>query len=212
MITKLKESTMTGKLLRIAALNTSPLDNAFCKKMHNSEKKYKTKKSKLPNGFDKIFTVYYKEIENELETVCNKCYSCKMLNGIRKTCRKPWHENGEKLSSGIIPKNEVIETSSIYYRFNAHGELINMNHMINLMNIVKNNPKTKFALWTKRKSIVQKWLKENHKPDNVNFIYSNPVIQNNTENVNINCGARNCFDCAICYEKNSIVNVNELLK
>ena len=44
----------------------------------------------------------------------------------------------------------------LYFRFSAHGEIINLNHLINIFNICDKNELTTFALWTKKKRLSKK--------------------------------------------------------
>jgi hypothetical protein len=46
--------------------------------------------------------------------------------------------------------------------------------------------------------------------DKVFTVYDPDFIE--AENIDINCGARNCFDCGLCYEKNGVAVINEKLK
>jgi hypothetical protein len=139
----LKVSKMTGKLEGLEAISTSPLDNEYCQRMS-------------AGGVG----------------ICEHCYSCSMLNGLRKNCRPAWKRNGEILSSRILSDDEIaqIKFKSDIIRFNAHGELINEIHFKNLVNIARLNPKRTFALWTKRVSLVQSVDKE--KPHNLIIIKS----------------------------------------
>jgi hypothetical protein len=115
--------------------------------------------------------------------------------------------------------------------------LANDIQVINYFNICKANPYTNFALWTKNPQIVYKAiLKGYEKPTNLNIIYSSLFMNQPTkietikrkypfidkvftvydekiaQSVSINCGARKCLKCRICYEKNDITEVNEIVK
>jgi hypothetical protein len=46
--------------------------------------------------------------------------------------------------------------------------------------------------------------------DKVFTVYDPAYIE--AESIEINCGARNCFDCGLCYEKNGVEVINEKLK
>ena len=60
-----------------------------------------------------------------------------------------------------------------FFRFNAHGELINLTHLENLVRIAKKNPHCNFALWTKRNDLIVKYFKTRDKPKNFILVYSN---------------------------------------
>lgn len=163
------------------------------------------------------------------DCICSKCYSQKALNTYAPTARNVWKRNGEILSSGLLDDLPVIRRD--YFRFHSHGEILNETHFINLMNIAKNNPDTRFALWTKRKDIVAKLGKIG--AENLTLIYSEPKLNNlkttppknydkiftvfteeyiKDNDININCGGKLCMGCLICYKENKIINVNEHLK
>ena len=203
---------MTGKLKGVPAINTSPLDNPFCEKMSKVE-----------------------------GSICSFCYSRKMVSGIRKNCREGWKTNGEELSSRLLTVSEIkalhLEEKAPHgiIRFSAHGELINYKHAYNLIKIAQIYPSLIFGLWTKRLDILNEvFVKaEIEKPDNLVVIYSNPtvdsiipvailqvrylfvdkvfnVISNDSDSVN--CGARSCATCKLCYSKDSTPEIIEKLK
>ncbi len=199
---ELKISTMTGKLEHIPAINTNTLTNPFCVKMHNSEN---------PNS------------------ICVECYSHRMLNGYRQNCAPAWQQNSDLLSKSILPDDQIPVINSHSFRFHGHGELLNVIHYINFLRIAQKNPHCTFALWTKRREIIQRlrhyaeinWSYS--KPDNLILVYSNPTIDkvmktppigfdkvfNNTSTLTTadNCSGRKCIDCMQCYRLDSGVNV-----
>ena len=178
---------MSGKLIDIPALNTSPLNNKFCKAMNKKK-----------------------------DSICGSCYSINMLKTFRKRADVPFRNYGKFLSDKIhpleyLPKNP----NSLYVRFNAHGELINLNHTINLFNICLKSPHTTFTLWTKRVNLVHKAIKQQGKPNNLLLVFSTSAIDDTsslpkhfdkTFNVQskmdnkTNCFGK-CIDCLKCYTK-----------
>lgn len=198
---------MTGKLKGIRSINTSPVDNPFCLMM-----------SKNPN------------------TICSKCYSIKMIkNGYRKNCLPAWQKMGDLLSSDLLDISEIKACPNCnLIRFSAHGELINLTHLENLIQITKANPQAICTLFTKRKDLVEQLNQPI--PANMLMVYSNPLINKRmysydipkkfdkifsvfTEDyakywgININCGKKKCKNCQICYTTFSTTNViNELIK
>ena len=186
---------MSGKLKGIPAINTNPLTNTFCQKMSKND-----------------------------NNICKYCYSQKMLKTFRQSCVDCFTKNGKELSEIVIPEYFLPVFNSKYVRFSAHGELINNIHLTNYINIAKKNPSTTFALWTKRKTMVQKRISEI--PDNIILVYSSPEINNiikvpkgfhkvfnvvskdfDIDKNLINCGAKSCLNCQLCYHKNNNVNV-----
>jgi hypothetical protein len=163
--------------------------------------------------------------------ICSECYSDNMLRTFRKNCRPAFQNNSDILSAKKPFKTPRIKDD--IFRFSAHGELINQNHVTNIFSIIKQNPDTVFALWTKRPNLVNKYLSNNTKPKNIILIYSNPKLNTYaklplnfdktfnvfTDNyiaendININCGSKSCRNCMICYKlKNRTKIVNERVK
>lgn len=193
-------SNMTGKLAGIKAINTSPLDNAYCRLMAT---------------------------RSCLGTICRQCYSRKMLLKHRKNARPGWILNGLLLSGDLLAEEDLPRFKpGEVVRFNGHGELINLKHAINLLAIVRANPKARVAWWTKRPSLVRDAIAHfgGQKPDNLVLIYSWPeviwgeipetVLPEHFDKVffvvapgadleaggwQINCGSKRCKDCMLCY-------------
>lgn len=193
---------MRGKMKGFSSLNTNPLTNDFCIRMNKNE-----------------------------NTICSRCYSIK---GIKSWCMGAdavWQRNSDILSEDILPRNLVPFIMGKYFRFHAHGELINDYHFINLCLIAERNPKTRFALWSKRVGIVKR--NAIFIPNNLVMIYSNHKINNDSKyipeffdkkfsvfkkdyaiehGIKLNCAGKSCVDCLLCYEKNGVRYVNEKLK
>ena len=197
-------SKMTGKLKGIKAINTNTLTNKFCIAKHNSKK------------------------EN---SICNSCYSFAMLQTFRKKCTEKFEYNSNLLSTKLIPSENLPFINEQIFRFSAHGELINMLHLINLMNLVNKNKGCTFTLWTKKDNLVNSYLKGNKKPSNLILVYSNEIIDtiaklpknfdktfNNVSKdtklfgwLKINC-FQNCIDCRLCYSHNKTEIIIEKVK
>ena len=142
-------SVGSGKMLGIPSLNTDTTTNKFCQGMYNSKQ-------------DNL--------------ICRDCYSMSMLNTFRKNCKPKFQNNSEYLSSKIHPREYLPPCPSSVGRFHSHGELINSIHLENILNICLNQPMTTFSLWTKRKNIVSRVLRNRDKPKNLVLIYSNKYI------------------------------------
>ena len=144
-----------GKLKGIRAIGTNTLNNTFCYKMHNMQD-------------DKV--------------ICTKCYSWAMLQGFRKNVAKALQRNTEVMAKTLLPYNDVPVIKDDIFRFQHHGELINMKHFKNFVNIARKNPDCTFALWTKRKDIVAKYYKERSKK----LYYSEKeMLQRRNKNITI---------------------------
>ena len=199
-------SIMTGKLQGLKAISTNTKTNAYCIDQHK------------------------KAIDNKTDNICGDCYSHKMLDGFRKNMAPALQRNSDLLSSRPLEPYEIPRIIDSIFRFNAHGELINMQHLDNLMRIVIDNPWCRFALWTKRTDFVFRWMKRYGKPKNLNLIYSNPkksmimskpprYFDKTFNNVlthefveRQNCTGQKCQDCRLCYEVNDVDTIIEKVK
>ena len=158
--------------------------------------------------------------QKDTDTICGKCYSHKMLSTYRKSC-VPAFQHNSRLLSELIDWDLLPVINQAYFRFNGHGELINMAHFQNIVNIARKNPHCNFALWTKRASIVRQFKEE--LPDNLILVFSNPRIDkviyiprgfhkvfNNVSpdsDIKQNCTGKKCMDCLLCYRKGSATDV-----
>lgn len=194
----------TGKMAGMASISTSVTTNARC-----------AKNAAIPGS------------------ICEKCFAAKQMK-VFPTMEKPMVENQRILTSEILPAEKLPMISHMYFRFEAFGDLNNATQVINYFNICKKNPRVKFALWTKNPDYIAAAIKQGHeKPENLNIVLSSLFINQErksrypfvdkiftvydpkhieTHGVNINCGARSCFDCGLCYEKNGVRVINEKLK
>ena len=197
------QSKMSGKLDEMFAINTNTLTNEFCNTQHKAKG-------------DKH--------------ICSKCYSFKMLGTYRQNAVPALQRNSDLLSSRILTYEEIVEFKPKgklgIYRFDGHGELINDIHLKNCMMIAEYNPEFVFGMWSKRKDLVQEYVSEYGKPDNMVLIYSNPVIDqvmskppvpfdkvfNNVsgEHPLENCTGQRCKDCKLCYVSETKVIVEKV--
>jgi hypothetical protein len=118
-------SKMTGKLAEFKAISTNTITNDYCNKQHIKGKQ-------------------------DGQNICGDCYSHAMLNTYRKNMQAALQRNSDLLSSRKLEPQEIPRVTDAMFRFSAHGELINMQHLENLMLITRDNPWCTFALWTKR--------------------------------------------------------------
>jgi len=138
--------------------------------------------------------------------------------------------NSDLLSAKVLDHNQLPTILNAFFRFNAHGELINETHLINLVNIALHNPHCNFALWTKRNDIITKYFKYNDKPKNLILVYSNSKISNIMQKLpkyfdktfnNVledehvekqNCTGQQCKNCLLCYQHNGVTTIVEKVK
>ncbi len=166
-------------------------------------------------------------------SICEKCFASKQMI-VFPSMEKPMVENQRILTSSVLPMELLPTINNLYFRFEAFGDLNNDIQVMNYFNLCYKNPKTKFALWTKNPDYIESAIKQGYKkPENLNIVLSSLFINQERKskydfvdkiftvydpqyieenNVSINCGSRNCFDCGLCYEKNNVTIINEKLK
>ena len=166
-------------------------------------------------------------------SICEKCFASKQVR-VFTSMQKPLAKNQEILTSRILSDSEIPVIYNKYFRFESFGDLNNEIQVINYFKHCYKNTDVKFALWTKNPDYIAKAIKQGYeKPDNLNIVLSSLFINVERKNrydfvdkvftvydknhieeneININCGAKNCFKCGLCYEKNDIKIINEKLK
>ena len=200
---KVHISVMSGKLKGISAINTNTMTNEFCEKMYST-------------GDDDV--------------ICTHCYSKDMLSGSRKNCQPSFQRNSDLLSSRALLPAEIPILNERWFRYDGHGELINVQHLHNLVLIAESNPWCNFGLWTKRKGIVNEYRKHvGDLPSNIILIFSNPrldrilhhppagfdkVFNNVPKDYtgDANCTGQKCIECRVCYEHNDVDCIIEHVK
>lgn len=196
-------SKMTGKLDGFKAISSNTITNPYCIKQNAS---------------------------GDSSNICTKCYSNIMLKSYRKNMQASLERNSQALANSVLPLDQLPIVLDAFFRFNAHGELINEIHLQNLVNITIKNPSCNFALWTKQNGIIRKYFDNNSKPSNLILIYSNPKIStilakipkhfdktfNNVLEIEYqdqqNCTGQQCKTCLLCYKHNGINTIVEKVK
>lgn len=166
-------------------------------------------------------------------SICEKCFAAKQMK-IYPSMENCMVENQRILTSEILPMEKLPTINNLYFRFESFGDLNNATQVKNYFNICYKNPRVKFALWTKNPDYIAEALADGYeKPSNLNIVLSSLFINQERKNpfsfvdkvftvydqehieknsVEINCGAKNCFSCGLCYEKNGVQTINEKLK
>ena len=166
-------------------------------------------------------------------SVCEKCFAAKHMRVFTNNAA-PLEENQRILTADVLPLEKLPTINSLYFRFEAFGDLNNATQVKNYFNLCYKNPRVKFALWTKNPDFIAEAIADGYKkPENLNIVLSSLFLNKQrknpfpfvdkvftvytpdhieSENIDINCGARNCFDCGLCYEKNGVEVINEKLK
>ena len=166
--------------------------------------------------------------QKNTDTICGQCYSHKMLDTYRKSCIPAWQRNSDQFADWI-EWDDLPRDNDLFVRLNGHGELINDTHFVNIIRLARKNPRTTYALWTKRASITRKFTKPYNGndfgdiPDNLILVFSNPSVDNVIDvprgfhkvfnNVSKgstapqNCTGKKCMECLACYRKDSGTDV-----
>lgn len=198
---------MSGKMKGIAAISTSVLMNKLC------------------------------QIRAQVVgSICEKCFA---MNTVKRyhALEKHLEENTKVLTERVLDPDELPRFlfTVVMVRFEAFGDLNNVIQAINYLNIAYANPRQRFALWTKNPHILKIAIEEVGKPENIMLIYSSPLVNCERDifkmypffdkvftvfskdyikehGIEINCGARSCAGCGLCYFDRSIQFVREVLK
>lgn len=173
----------------------------------------------------------YAKIEG---SVCSKCYAARQL-AMFKNLREVLERNYNLLTERVLDESKLPLLNYGFFWIEAFGDLANVTHATNYLNLIRKNQQTFFGWWTKNPEYIKMALKEHKikKPKNCNIILSSLFINEEQENrydfvdkvftvydknyikenkININCGGRSCLECHKCYEKNRIKFINEKLK
>lgn len=194
-----------GKMEGFWSMSTSVILNEFCQKRKQCE-----------------------------ECICSKCYAAAQLNRYKNQAQK--QERAHKLlTESVLPVEAWPKINVLKFRFEAFGDLATVEQVINYFNFCLANPRTTFSIWTKNPFLIEEAIKAGFsKPKNLIVIYSSPRINKFANpkydfidkiftvytadfaienNININCGSRNCLECGRCYDlSNGEKFVNEMLK
>lgn len=168
-------------------------------------------------------------------SICEKCFAVTMEKRY-SNLTAALTKNGEILSAGIIPYEDLPIINAAFFRFEAFGDLINENHLVNFVNICLKNPYVHFALWTKHFTIAETVFCKMgvKKPENLKIVASSLMMDTPIKKLPswadcsftvwsseekaqaagkvINCGAKKCITCLACYTKNGVKEINELVK
>lgn len=171
-------------------------------------------------------------------SICEKCYASALLS-FRKSMADCFKTNTKRLTTEIISEDKLPDIYNKYGRLEAFGDIQNSTQVINYFNICNKNKEVKFALWTKNPPFIKRVITHGYKkPDNLTIVYSSPFVNKTVgkemilslypfidhvftvfdksyikeNNVAINCGARNCFKCNLCYHHDTEFYINEQLK
>lgn len=105
--------------------------------------------------------------------ICKHCYAFRYLN-LRPTVRKCYERNSKVLSNEMDVAYMPSFRHGEFVRLESFGDLINREHIENYLLICFKNPQTNFALFTKRRFMLENYFKdfEVKKPKNLAIVSS----------------------------------------
>lgn len=156
-VTGLHVSTgLTGKMQGIKCITTACTSNPNCVELH------------------------------QCGGVCEHCYAFRYLN-MRPNVRKCYEKNTKALSDSLIDVTFMPSfMPNDFVRFESFGDLINRQHIENYLLICFKNPQTSFALFTKRRFIIDAFFTafDAKKPKNL-AIVSSAYAMNDDKNTEV---------------------------
>ena len=137
----------TGKMEGINSISTSVVLNPFCQKQQAVK-----------------------------GSICSHCFAESMMK-MYSALEEKLARNTKVLTESILPEEDLPNTTGMrIFRFESFGDLNNEIQLTNYLNIVRKNPSTRFTLWTKRYSLVEKYFTEHDVPDNFTLIISSLMV------------------------------------
>lgn len=196
---------MGGKMYGIPAISTLCTINPFCL-------------ARMKNG----------------AAVCAQCFAEATTNQY-SDLRQNLEYNTLLLSGSVLPVEVLprFKRTVRIARFEAFGDLMNVTHAINYINIAKLNPHVNFTLWTKNHNFIKLAADKVGKPGNLTIVqsallvnecekpvneyidkvftvYTGEYLEEN--NIKSNCAGLDCAACASCYLDKDVKNIIEQLR
>lgn len=202
---------MTGKLKGIESLSTSCMVNPLCKE----------------RGKNKA-------------CICSHCFarrSIKLYRALGPVLEMNYGTLHRELSKEDANQIRFYSTLG---RLESFGDVDSVVQALNYIKIVRANPQTRFAVWTKNPGYWADAFKIERKPRNLSVVYSSPLIDKPSDpskvqkafpfvdhvfsvftrdymvshpEVSINCGAKSCATCQRCYKRRKSADaISELMK
>ena len=169
------------------------------------------------------------------ECICAHCYAQTQLS-YQPATRAKSQRNTDLITARRYHADEFPFINAAFFRLEAFGDLVNVDHLFNYVQLCIRNPQTIFSLYTKNYFLVRLLFDVEHveKPKNLLVVYGSPFINSpvspdlvpladkvftvyskefaQAHKIDINCGGRRCIDCKRCYSKRTKKEVSELLK
>jgi hypothetical protein len=212
-----------GKMKGLWSISTACTACELCRKRHGEGK------------------ISFKEAQKIIEAICIClfCYSFDMLKRY-PSLKKKLEDNTKFYCYNNLEDKDIPFINCAFFRFEAFGDLINVQQFKNYCTIAKNNKHCTFTLFTKNSFIVKNAFEMYgiEKPENMIIIYSNSMMNTEKElekvqeqysfidkvfnvyspaaiehyNKKVNCGARACAKCLKCYKKSENSDFNNLIE
>ena len=197
---------MTGKMEGIPSISTAATLNAVCQA-----------RATVPGS------------------ICSHCYAAATIQRYG-ALRAHLEDNFRVLNSRDLLPEELPAVYSDVCRLESFGDLASVTQARNYIRIARRSPWCRFTLWTKNPEFMAQALAELGRPENMLFVYSSPDLNRpaleilarfpwfdrvftvydaatiERDGVEINCGARSCRSCMLCYTPGGPVEVREKLK
>ena len=167
-------------------------------------------------------------------SICQGCFAYRTFDMRNESFEMCFTRNYEILTSVEIPVELMPVLNYSIFRIESFGDIENEIQAKNYWNLIKANPYTQFGWWTKNYGIVEKIFDKYGKPENVSLVVSSVMINEEFDiqkfayadkiftvfkrdyidknDVEINCGSKQCVTCQICYRNNDVVYIREKKK
>lgn len=177
-------------------------------------------------------------------SICSLCFSERLWDdrkGQYRNGNKCYKQNTEILCGRLLKDDEIPVIDPVrwpLFRFEAFADLQNVTQCLNYFKIARKNPGVKFALWTKNPGFISKAVALSPVPKNLQIVLSSMGLNKpangerfsfidkvftvyddatiDRDGVQINCGARSCMGCKLCYNPNpagvKVMQVRERVK
>ena len=172
---------------------------------------------------------------NNGDLICSRCFAVKFTK-MRADLERRLQANTKNLNERILNDDELPIIPTMYFRFESFGDLAGTTQAINYIKIAKHNPNVRCALWTKNLRYLESAIEQGYQiPKNMQIVFSSPMLgkqvdieklpkfvdkvftvynekQIKEQGVTINCGAKSCLTCGLCYNRNKVKYIREKLK
>lgn len=172
-------------------------------------------------------------------SICSHCYaaiSVENYDGLKQALDINYFILNNFLISDAAWETMLFPTTNGYGRIESHGDVDSTTCAQNYIRLIRTHKYITFGAWTKNIDYWTNAFNIENKPENMTFIVSSIMIgetitvpettekyvdhvftvyndvQIKRENININCGARDCNKCRRCYKNNTDYQISEKLK